>query len=312
MRVVRFGLKEGARGADPLPDGCRSIRRNRPAMRMTALDVQNHKFPRRFKGYDVDEVEHFRSALVEDWAALTAEAESLRRRVKELERQLEKVNTHEDTLRNALVTAQGVTDELRRTAEHEAQMRVGQAELQAEKILAAAHRQATRLAQDVRELRGLRSQLAGSVRATIETHLALLEGFSQDPDDEADAAIEARLSALAGPPPAAEPTAGHAEPEPLQTVEDDGPETGPRTEPWQAEPWAAPQEPQPEGAPRQAWATPESRDEARDASASSREPRLRKLDSYVIPSGKPKAASAAPSDEDERSGRTWTILPGQG
>jgi cell division initiation protein len=273
-------------------------------MRMTALDVQNHKFPRRFKGYDVDEVEHFRSALVEDWASLNAEAESLRRRVKELERRLEQVNTHEDTLRNALVTAQGVTDELRRTAEHEAQMRVGQAELQAEKILAAAHRQATRLAQDVRELRGLRSQLAGSVRATIETHLALLEGFSQDPDDEADAAIEARLSALAGPAPT-EATRVREAPEPIQTVDDEAREPGSRTEPWQTEPWAAAEPPEGGTAPRPAWARPETR-------SAPPEPDVRKLDSYVIPGGKPKPGPATRSDEDERSGRTWTILPGQG
>jgi len=168
-------------------------------MRMTALDVQNHAFPRRLKGYDVDEVEQFRSALVEDWAALTGEAEGLRRRVAELEGRVRELDTHEQALRNALVTAQGMSDELRRTAEIEAQMRVGQAELQAEKILAAAHREASRLAQDVRELRNLRSRMTGSVRATIETHLALLEGFSGEPGDEIDGASESRLAALAGP-----------------------------------------------------------------------------------------------------------------
>jgi len=168
-------------------------------MRMTALDVQNHSFPRRLKGYDVDEVEQFRNALVEDWADLTGEAEALRRRVAELEGRVHELDTHEQALRNALVTAQGMSDDLRRTAEQEAQMRVGQAELQAEKILAAAHREASRLAQDVRELRTLRSRMTGSVRATIETHLALLEGFSGGPEDEIDPASEARLAALASP-----------------------------------------------------------------------------------------------------------------
>ncbi|HKJ23278.1 MAG TPA: DivIVA domain-containing protein [Myxococcota bacterium] len=168
-------------------------------MRMTALDVQNHTFPRRLKGYDVDEVEQFRSALVEDWTALTAEAEGLRRRVAELEARVDELDHHEQALRNALVTAQGMSDELRRTAEHEAQMRVGRAELQAEQILAGAHREASRLAQDVRELRSLRSRMAGSVRATIETHLALLEGFSQDPEEEMDGPSDARIAALASP-----------------------------------------------------------------------------------------------------------------
>jgi len=168
-------------------------------MRMTALDVQNHRFPRRFKGYDVDEVEHFRSALVEDWTALTAETEALRRRVAELEARVSELDAHEQALRNALVTAQGMSDDLRRTAEHEAQMRVGRAQLQAEKILSGAHGEAGRLAQDIRELRSLRTRMAASVRATIETHLALLEGFSQDPEEEIDGPSEARIAALASP-----------------------------------------------------------------------------------------------------------------
>jgi len=168
-------------------------------MRMTALDVQNHRFPRRFKGYDVDEVEQFRSALVEDWTALTSETEALRRRCAELEARVDELDAHEQALRNALVTAQGMSDDLRRTAEHEAQMRVGRAELQAEKILSGAHGEASRLAQDVRELRSLRTRMAASVRATIETHLALLEGFSQDPEDEIDGPSEAHIAALASP-----------------------------------------------------------------------------------------------------------------
>lgn len=169
-------------------------------MRMTALDIQNHVFPRKLAGgYDVDEVEQFRNLLVEDWADLCTEADELRRRVSQLEARVEDMSTQERALRDALVTAQGLSDDLRRTAEREAQMRVGAAEIQAEKILAAAHGQASRLAHDVRELRTLRSRLAGAVRATIETHLALLEGFSRDADEELEPA-PAQLAAIAAPP----------------------------------------------------------------------------------------------------------------
>jgi len=185
-------------------------------MRMTALDIQNHPFPQRWKGYDVQEVEQFRAAIVEDFQDLVREAEALRRRVDELEGRIARMDAQEKALRDALVTAQGISDELRRTSEREAQVRVGEAEVRAEKILGAAHRQAARLSQDVRELRTLRHRMAGSVRATIETHLALLDGFSgEDGEDDLDAETVARIEALAGPvleasraapaPPAAEP-----------------------------------------------------------------------------------------------------------
>ncbi len=164
-------------------------------MRMTALDIQNHRFPRKLKGYDVDEVEQFRSALVEDFESLSREAEGLRGRVRELEKRVEELTTHEEAMRDALVTAQGISGDLRRTAEREAQMMVSQAELRAEKILDGAQRQVDRLSQDVRELRSLRSRMAGAVRAAIDTHTALLEGFTQDVDDDLEreaAQLEAR------------------------------------------------------------------------------------------------------------------------
>lgn len=242
-------------------------------MRMTALDVQNHSFPRRLKGYDVDEVEQFRSALVEDWTALTAEADALRRRVAELESRVEELDTHEQALRNALVTAQGMSDDLRRTSEHEAQMRVGQAELQAEKILAGAHREASRLAHDVRELRSLRARMASSVRATIETHLALLEGFSQDPEEMIDGPTDARIAALASPQiprPEAREDEPAKEEERGQRVEVEIRETPPRPAP-------------------------------------------RKLDAFVIPSGKedpaPASAESASKPAPEPPSSTWTVLP---
>jgi cell division initiation protein len=184
---------------------------------MTALDIQNHHFPRRLRGYDVDEVEQFRAAVAEDFESLAREAEALRRRVGELEARIGKMDAEEQALRDALVTAQGISDELRRTSEREAQMRVGEAEVRAEKILGAAHRQAARLSQDIRELRTLRMRMASSVRATIETHLALLDGFSGEPDEEEwDADTLSRIESLASP------TATGSLPAPSRAAEPEG------------------------------------------------------------------------------------------
>ena len=62
----------------------------------------------------------------------------------------------------------------------EGEVMVAEAEVQAERVLQAAHRRAARLAEDIRELRALRSRLGESLRSSIGTHLALIETLTLD------------------------------------------------------------------------------------------------------------------------------------
>ena len=76
-------------------------------------------------------------------------------------------------------------------------MLISEAEIQGEKVLDAAHRRASRLAEDIREMRQLRSRLAAAIRAVIETHLSLLDGLAggetlEDPDLERRIAVLGR------------------------------------------------------------------------------------------------------------------------
>ena len=70
----------------------------------------------------------------------------------------------------------------------------GEAEIKAEKILGAAHRRAAKLTEDIREMKLLKTRLAAAVRASIETHLGLLEGLEAEPRSELEA--EPRLAHL--------------------------------------------------------------------------------------------------------------------
>jgi len=153
-------------------------------MRMTPLEIQNHRFPARWRGYDRGEVDTFLQLLAQDYESLVHEAEGLRDRVRALEARVGELTATEETLRQTLVTAQAMADDLRQTALKESELRIGEAEVRAEKILDAAHRRAARLAEDIREMKQIRSRLAAAVRSTIETHLGLLEGLAEE-DPEA-------------------------------------------------------------------------------------------------------------------------------
>lgn len=153
-------------------------------MRMTPLDVQSHQFAHRLRGYDPGEVTAFLRLVSEDYEALVRETDSQGDRIRRLEHRLEELSAQEQLLKETLLSAEAMTQELRCTAEREAELRLAEVEVRAEKILDASHRRAARLAQDIRDMRVLRVRLAESFRSAAETHLSLLETLETDPEKD--------------------------------------------------------------------------------------------------------------------------------
>jgi F0F1-type ATP synthase membrane subunit b/b' len=87
-----------------------------------------------------------------------------------------------------------VTEDLRDAAVKESEVVVGSAEVQAEKILDAAHRRAATLGEEIRELRGLRARFALALRSTIEQHLALVESIEDSAEEDSGEAVVTYLA----------------------------------------------------------------------------------------------------------------------
>jgi cell division initiation protein len=172
-------------------------------MRISVLDIRNHSFPRRVAGYDRDEVTAFLRMVAEDYEAALRDAQAQRDQVHKLETRIEDLVANEEILQQTLTTAQKLSDELKRTAVKEAELMIGEAEIKAEKILDAAHRRAARLAEDIREMKVLRTRLSGAVRAAIQMHLDLLDGLTDRIDDDPE--LAGRLAQLGRSPKDAKP-----------------------------------------------------------------------------------------------------------
>ena len=149
-------------------------------MRLTPLDIQSHNFRSAWKGLDPQEVEAFLQNVAEDYESLLRESEARADQIRRLEARVEELSLNEALLKETLVTAQNLGDELRMTAKKEAEVTVSEAEVKAEKILDASHRRAARLQEEIRELRGLRTRLASALRSTIATHSALVDSLCED------------------------------------------------------------------------------------------------------------------------------------
>jgi cell division initiation protein len=153
------------------------------ALRITPLDVQSHRFSRRWQGYDSEEVDAFLRMIAEDYESLLRERETLADQASRLEARVEELSAKEQLLQDTLLSAQAMSEDLRHTAVREAEVLLSEAEVKAEKIVDAAHRRSARLSEDIREMRGLRSRMASALRSCIQTHLSLIETLETDPEE---------------------------------------------------------------------------------------------------------------------------------
>jgi len=111
---------------------------------------------------------------------------------------VEELGINEKILQETLITAQKLSEDLKQTSMKEAEIIVSEAEVKGEKILDAAHRRAAKLAEDIREMKQLKTRLSTAVRAAIDTHLGLLEGLAANPPD--DPLLEGKVAYLTRTP----------------------------------------------------------------------------------------------------------------
>ena len=155
-------------------------------MRLTPLEIRQHKFSSRLRGFDRDEVAAFLDTVVADFEDVVRENAQLRREAERLARELDAYRAREKTIQDTLTTAQNVVEQLKRTAIKESEAMVIDAELRAEKLLAEARERRAQLANEIREQRHLRQRLEADLRRTLESYGKLVEAFAtaDHPDGE--------------------------------------------------------------------------------------------------------------------------------
>ncbi|MFC1612144.1 DivIVA domain-containing protein [Myxococcota bacterium] len=148
-------------------------------MRLTPIDVQQQQFRKSFRGVDRREVQSFLDLVAQQMSELTRENNDLRSEVRRLERHLEEHRDREETLREAMLTAQRAIDEIREQAKKEAQIVVSDSELRAEKILHNAHCRVTKIVDDINDLRRQRTRAIEELRGILATHGKLIDTYEE-------------------------------------------------------------------------------------------------------------------------------------
>ncbi len=155
-------------------------------MRLTPIEIRQHRFNYRMRGYDRIEVEAFLETVVSDFEEVVRENAQLRREAERLARELDTYRSREKTIQETLTTAQEVVNQLKRTAMKEAETIVVHSELRAEKLVGEAREQRSSLSHEISELRHLRARVDADLRRTLESYLKLIDSFEEVRRAEAD------------------------------------------------------------------------------------------------------------------------------
>jgi cell division initiation protein len=154
-------------------------------MNITPLDITQKQFKKVFRGLEPEEVEAFLGLVAAEFEALVKDTMALREDNRRKAEEIAEFRSRERALHETLVTAQKASEEIRESARKEAEITISDAELQAEKIVQAAHGRFLRIVDDINELKRQRIQFETNVRTLVESHVKLLEAFREPSREEA-------------------------------------------------------------------------------------------------------------------------------
>jgi cell division initiation protein len=107
-------------------------------MKITALDIRQKTFEKSFRGVDKDEVQAFLNTISQQWERMGDENRELRLKLEHAQQDVQKMREVESSLYRTLKTAEDTGNNITEQAQREAALRVREAQLQAEHLLADA------------------------------------------------------------------------------------------------------------------------------------------------------------------------------
>jgi cell division initiation protein len=150
-------------------------------MRVSPLDMRQQRFRTAMRGFDRAVVAAFLMDASDDYEHTLRENDRLRTDVVRLEAQLQEHRDREQNLRNTLLTAQRLADEVKDAAQAEARLIVREAQGRADLLLEKAQGRLEEIERDINELKLRRRDAEGQLEGAIQALYRALE-FIRDQD----------------------------------------------------------------------------------------------------------------------------------
>lgn len=146
-------------------------------MNLTPLDIQKQTFSRSFKGYSLDEVRAYLHLIAEELEQLLRDVDRLSRENSMLREDIDDQRQREQILKDTLLSAQKVSEDLRSTARKDAELIVKDAELLSERLVSQAMTRVADLERSIQDLKVERRAARNKLQGTLDTvqHLLMLD-----------------------------------------------------------------------------------------------------------------------------------------
>jgi cell division initiation protein len=143
---------------------------------LTPVEIRHQALPRRLLGYDRTATDQLLTDIAGSFEDVWRERADLRDEIEELESELARQKELEETLRNTLVSAERMADDLRSQARREADVIVAEARAAARDIVGGAESERERIRTEIRRLQDVETGVRADYRAFLLSALDRLEG----------------------------------------------------------------------------------------------------------------------------------------
>jgi cell division initiation protein len=141
---------------------------------LTPLDIQKQSFSRALKGYNTEEVRAYLQLMAEEIERLVRDLDRASRENAMLREDLDEHNARERILKDTLLSAQKVSEDVKANAAKEAELIVKDAELLSERLTTQAMSRLADLERTIQDLKMERKMARNKLQTTIDTIQQLL------------------------------------------------------------------------------------------------------------------------------------------
>jgi cell division initiation protein len=158
-------------------------------MKITPLEIKEHKIRKKLFGYDIQEVEVLKEITAVALEQGNKKISDLEEKLKDTASRLSEHEQREKMLKDTITTAQKMVDDLKNNAKKEAEIIIAEARQQGDEIARQAKNRVQTIREEILQLKKQRIELETSIKAILDYHSSVLlmeEKESRRADEETE------------------------------------------------------------------------------------------------------------------------------
>lgn len=152
-------------------------------MAIDPSEIEKKKFELSFRGYNQREVDGFLGKIKKDYEQLVRRNEVLSEELDQAKKELEKYNSREERLEEALISAQRSAGLITESSQERAKLIIEEAESKAKRMAEKSEEKIGKLNEEIAKLEGQKKLFLTKLRSLIAAHSELLD-FYEEPAAE--------------------------------------------------------------------------------------------------------------------------------